>query len=83
MFLLLSGGTIAPFVYLGMVGALLVSYTRARVIPLSVMGRALEWLGLSKASRLVLELDAVAPDKRLNALSAVCRFDHRSLLRST
>ena len=73
--MLLSGGTVAPLVYLGMVGALLVSDTLARLISLSVMGRALEWLGLRKASRFVVELDAVAPDKRLNALSAVCKFD--------
>ncbi|WP_272007798.1 hypothetical protein [Roseovarius sp. ZX-A-9] len=69
--LLLFGGPIAPLVYLGMVGALLVSYTLARLVPLSFMGRALEWLGLRKASRFVVDLDSVAPDKRLNALPSI------------
>lgn len=72
---MLFGGPIAPLVYLGMVGAVLVSYTRGRVIPLSVMGSALDWLGVRKASRFVVELDAVPPDTRLNVLSAVCKFD--------
>ena len=44
--LLIFGGQAAPLVYLGMVGALLIAYATARLVPSSALGRALDWLGL-------------------------------------
>jgi len=69
--LLLFGGSVAPLVYLGMVCALLISYTIARLVPLPFLARALAWISFEKASRFVVELDAIAPDARLNMLSSI------------
>ena len=44
--LLLFGGQVAPLVYLGMVGALILSFVVARMVPASVLARVLGWLGL-------------------------------------
>ena len=69
--LLLFGGQVAPLVYLGMVGALVVSYAIARLVPSTVLGRALDWLGLEKASKFIAKLDATPQNDRLGMLSGV------------
>ncbi|NNE88170.1 MAG: hypothetical protein HKN27_08850 [Silicimonas sp.] len=69
--LLLFGKEVAPLVYLGMVGALVLSYTIARLVPTSVLRGALMWLGLTKASNAVSGLDAASPNERLNMLSRI------------
>jgi hypothetical protein len=67
--LLLFGGKVAPLVYLGMVGALVVSYVIARLVPSSILGRGLGWLGLKKAANFISELDTGHPSERLSMLS--------------
>lgn len=69
--LLLSGGQVAPLVYLGMVSALVVSYIFARLVPSIVLGRAFDWLGLKMASNFIAELDAAPQNERLAMLSGV------------
>lgn len=69
--LLLFGGQLAPLVYLGMVGALIVTYLVARLVPFSVLGRTLDWLGLKKASSFISDLDAEKPEDRMSTLSLV------------
>ena len=58
--LLLFGGRAAPLVYFGMVGALILSFGIARLIPATVLTRLLDWLGLSKAADFAAEIDATA-----------------------
>lgn len=67
--LLLFGGQVAPLVYVGMVGALVVSYSIARLVPSTVLGRALNWLGFKTASKFMAELEAAPQDDRLEMLS--------------
>ena len=69
--LLLFGGRAAPLVYFGMVGALILSFGIARLIPAIVLTRLLDWLGLSKAADFAAEIDATAPDDRIEILSAI------------
>lgn len=69
--LLLFGGKVAPLVYLGMVGALVVSYVIARLVPSSILGRSLGWLGLKKAANFISELDNSHPSERLSMLSRI------------
>jgi hypothetical protein len=69
--LLLFGGQIAPLVYLGMVGALLLSFVIARLIPAAVLARLLEWLGLTRAAGFVAKLDATAPVDRMQIFSTI------------
>ena len=69
--LLLFGGQVAPLVYVGMVGALVVSYSIARLVPSTFLARALDWLGLKKASKFMAELEATPQENRLEMLSGV------------
>ena len=69
--LLLFGGQVAPLVYLGMVGALLLSFTIARLVPATALGRLLDWLGLARAAAFVAELDNTAPNERVEKLSTI------------
>ncbi|MFT5797831.1 MAG: hypothetical protein ACI84R_001895 [Candidatus Azotimanducaceae bacterium] len=69
--LLLSGGQLAPLVYLGMVGALTISYLIARLLPLAVLERTLDWLGLKKTSALIADLDALDPEGRMRLVSFI------------
>ena len=70
--LLMFGAEAAPVVYLGMVGALILSFTIARLVPCRPLCRWLRWLGLERASRLLSDLDAAAPAEREQiVLSAV------------
>lgn len=69
--LLLFGGQIAPLVYLGMVGALILSFVIARLVPSPVVAGALEWLGLERAAAFIAELDKAAPAARAEKLSMI------------
>lgn len=69
--LLLFGGQAAPLVYVGMVSALLVAYIVARLVPPLALSRGLKWLGLKKASKLIVKLDAAPLSHRLELLSAI------------
>jgi hypothetical protein len=67
--LLLSGGELAPLVYLGMIGALTISYLTARLVPSAVLERTFDWLGLKKTSTLIADLDALDPEQRMRSVS--------------
>jgi len=67
--LLLFGGQVAPLVYFGMVGALILSFMIARLVPTATVTRLLDWLGLAKAANFVAEIDATAPDNRIEKLA--------------
>jgi hypothetical protein len=69
--LLLSGGQLAPLVYLGMVGALTITFLTARLVPSAVLGRTLDWLGLKKTSALITDLDALGPEERMRSVSFI------------
>jgi hypothetical protein len=69
--LLLFGGQAAPLVYLGMVGAMTLSFVIARLVPPSVLARLLNWLGLTKAAAFVKELGNAAPGERIDKLSSI------------
>jgi len=62
--LIFFGGRAAPVVYIGMVGALLLSYSVARLVPTQVLSRILAGLGLARAGALVAELAACDADAR-------------------
>lgn len=81
--LLMFGPEAAPVVYLGMVGALILSFTIARLVPCRPLCRWLRWLGLERASRLLGKLDAAAPaDREQIVLSAVPARLTRSFVRN-
>lgn len=67
--LLLFGGRIAPLVYFGMVGALILSFTFARLIPTSVLAHALSWLGLRKAATFLEEMGKTEPAHQMETLT--------------
>lgn len=67
--LLLFGAQAVPLVYFGMVGALLLSYCVARLLPSGTLSKGLGWLGLSRASALIAELEAAPPDQKTQKLS--------------
>lgn len=69
--LLLFGGQVAPLVYVGMVGALVLSFLIARLVPNSVLTRLLNWLGLRKAADFVTRLYEAEPELRLQEISAI------------
>ncbi|MDU8911449.1 hypothetical protein [Aestuariicoccus sp. MJ-SS9] len=69
--LLLFGGQVAPLVYLGMVGALVVSFLCARLVPAPLLACGLQQLGLTKAAAFIIELDSAAPHERADRLSLI------------
>lgn len=56
--LLLFGAEASPLVYFGMVGALVLSYSVARLVPLPLLVRFTRWLGLTRAADFAEELAA-------------------------
>ncbi|QGX97872.1 hypothetical protein EI983_06115 [Roseovarius faecimaris] len=62
--LLIFGAQAAPVVYVGMVGALVLSYSVARFVPVQALVRVLSWLGLHRASDVVEELSRLDPSHR-------------------
>lgn len=72
--LLMFGARAAPIVYFGMVGALCLSFAVARHVPREPLCRGLDRLGLTRAARLVAELEQAAEEDReeliLSRLSA-------------
>lgn len=81
--LLVFGSQAAPLVYAGMVGALLLAYGTARLLPPGPIARALHWLHLDRAAQLILELNACSPQQRLRLVEDLipARFA-RGLLRN-
>lgn len=73
--LFLFGAKAAPIVYWGMVGALLLSYGIARLVPLTALARAAAWLGLGRAATFLERFDATPPHERADLLSR--RIDSR------
>ncbi|WP_375254486.1 hypothetical protein [Yoonia sp.] len=69
--LLLFGGQIAVLVYLGMVGALILSFVLASLLPASFLSGALDWLALKKAAAFVADLNNARPQDRVNKLSLI------------
>lgn len=67
--LLLFGGQASFLVYIGMVGALLLAYTAARIVPLGPLAQAARWAHLTRAAVLLDELDAMPIKDRANVLS--------------
>ncbi len=69
--LLLFGSQAAPLVYLGMVGALILSFAIARLVPATALARFLDWLGLAKAAAFVSEMNNAAPNDSVEKLSMI------------
>jgi len=69
--LLLFGGQVAPLVYFGMVGALVLSFGCARLVPAPSIARGLGWLGLTKAAAFITALESAAPHERMDKLSMI------------
>lgn len=69
--LLLFGGQVAPLVYFGMVGALILSFIIARLVPTDMLARLLVWLGLAKAAEFVSDLAVIEPSHRMRMLSKI------------
>ncbi len=67
--LLLFGGQAAPIVYAGMVGALILSYSAARIVPLSALGRLSRWLRLERSATYIETLAETPRNRRAEALS--------------
>ena len=67
--LLIFGGQAAPIVYAGMVGALILSYAVARLVPLAVLGRFARWLGLIRVSGLIEEMASTPRSERAALIS--------------
>jgi hypothetical protein len=65
----LFGSKSALLVYLCTIGALSISYTTGRFFPLRIVHRLLNWLCLETASELVIELEPLAQQERLEYLS--------------
>jgi hypothetical protein len=67
--MLLFGSKSALLVYFCTIVALSISYTIGRYFPLRIVHRLLKWLCLEKASELVIELEPLAQQERLEYLS--------------
>ena len=55
--LIAFGAAAAPLVYFGMVGALLLSYTLARILPTGFLASWLMWLGFPRPAALIRRID--------------------------
>lgn len=62
--LLLFGAKAAPIVYVGMLGALVLSFSVATFLPRRPLGAALSWLGLTRLADLATALDNSSPEER-------------------
>ena len=81
--LLLFGGNAAPIVYAGMVGALILSFSVGRFVPLRFISRIASWLRLKRVADWVSEIESVPAQGRSELVAARLkgRFSRR-LLRS-
>lgn len=68
--ILLLGSRIAMLVYVGMVGALMISYAVGRLIPASAIARGFDFVGLGRARDLVLRSAPLDAEQRLALFSA-------------
>jgi hypothetical protein len=85
--LMVLGAGIAPLVYLSMVVALSLAFLTGRLVPARTTAAGLDALGLQRARALMLQLDSLDTDARLQLLSISMprRFvpfllDHRYLM---
>lgn len=62
--LFIFGAKAAPIVYGGMVGALVLSYGIARLVPIDSLGSFLRWLDLTKAANLVHDIQKIEMQDR-------------------
>ena len=62
--LLLFGAKAAPVVYAGMVGALILAFLAARLVPVRILTSAFAWLGLNKAALLMRAIEGKPPAER-------------------
>ena len=67
--LIVFGAQAAPWVYLAMVAALMLSFTVARLIPPPRLAAALAWLGLARAARFVGDMAAIPVAERAAVLT--------------
>ncbi len=67
--LVLLGAGIAPMVYLAMVAALLLAYLAGRLVPVRATAAGLGAIGLQRARALMLQLDTLDTDARMQRLS--------------
>lgn len=67
--LLIFGAQAALIVYVGMVGALLLSFGVARIVPMPVLSRLAHWLGLKRAAGLVDESANIPRSQRADVIS--------------
>lgn len=74
--LLVFGARLAVLVYVSMIFALLIAYLAGRFMPVSIISRFFDFLGLTKAGELVREMDALDSKSRFERLtrSAPNRF---------
>ncbi len=66
--LIAFGAAAAPLVYFGMVGALLLSFTFARLLPTGMLASWLFWLGLPRAAAVIRRIDDTPKDERVDML---------------
>lgn len=62
--LMIFGAKVAGIVYLGMVGALILSFVVARIFPLAVLAHGCHWIGLNRAAQLMEDLDRIPAHQR-------------------
>ena len=62
--LFLFGSVAAPVVYLGMVGALALSFLIARLVPYEALCGVLSWLGLKRTAALIRRIHETPPAER-------------------
>ena len=67
--LLMFGGKASPIVYAGMVGALILSFSVARFVPLSVLSRLACWLRLKRTADFVDALAKTPQQERARLVS--------------
>lgn len=68
--MLMMGSGVAPLVYLGMVGALLLAFVIGRLVPARVTAEGLGLLGLHRGRDLMLRLETLDKKRRLQLLTS-------------
>ncbi len=66
--LLLFGAAAAPVVYAGMVGALILAYLVARLVPTRTLSAGLAWLGLRRTAAMARRINQTPAHERENYL---------------
>ena len=66
--LFVFGGAAVPLVYLGMVGALILSYAVARLVPTPAISGWLAWLGFPRQAALIRRIHETPREERISLL---------------